>query len=97
MSKNQHSAASTITVAVTPNLKAAFDDVQIKGQGGFQALIREVSKRITESQGVVRFTPDEFRRVSKYATTYGEGGYQMRLRLLVAQFVNQNFNTLIKG
>jgi len=88
--------AQTISVAVTPNLQSAFDGLTINGQGGFQRLIREVALRIQESGGVARFTPEEFKRISRYATTYGEGGFQVKLRLLVAQWVAQNVNALVK-
>lgn len=86
-----------ITVAVTPNLVQAFDGLTIHGKGGFQALMRSVADRILHSHGVARFTPDEFKRISRYATSYGEGGFQQRLRLLVAQWVAQHANRVIKG
>ncbi len=81
---------TVITIAVTPNLVTAFTGLQIQGKGGFQRLMREVSERVTAGTGIARFTPDEFTRVAKYATSYGEGGYQHRLRLLVAQWVAQH-------
>lgn len=86
-----------ITVAVTPNLVQAFDGLTIHGKGGFQALMREVAERITTSHGVARFTPDEFKRVARYATSYGEGGFQQRLRLLVSQWVAQHASRVIGG
>lgn len=95
MSKKTHTAAIPITIVVTPNLKAAFADLSIQGKGGFQALMRNVSERIAESSGIARFDQEEFRRITHYATSYGEGGYQQRLRLLVAQWAAQNFDTLI--
>jgi len=88
---------TTITIAVTPNLRDAFDSLEIRGQGGFQTLMREIAKRITTAHGVARFSPDEFTRVTRYATSYGEGGFQQRLRLLVSQWAAQHINTLIKG
>lgn len=89
--------STVFSVAVTPNLKSAFESLDIKGQGGFQSLMRGVAERITTSGGVARFSPDEFTRVTKYATSYGEGGFQQRLRLLVTQWTAQNLKTLIKG
>lgn len=86
-----------ITIAVTPNLKHAFDLGDIRGQGGFQSLMRSVTERITKSGGVARFDLEEFTRITKYATSYGEGGFQQRLRLLVSQWVAQNTKTLIGG
>lgn len=89
--------SKSFTVAVTPNLKHAFDTLDIKGQGGFQTLMRSVAERITRSHGIARFTPDEFSRVTRYATSYGEGGFQQRLRLLVSQWAAQHFNTLTRS
>lgn len=89
--------STVFSIAVTPNLRSAFDSLDIKGQGGFQSLMREVAQRITGSGGVARFTPDEFTRVTRYATSYGEGGFQQRLRLLVSQWTAQHMKSLIKG
>lgn len=97
MTKSTSKGVRPITVAVTPNLRHAFDMGDIKGQGGFQSLMRSVTERITKSSGVARFEADEFRRITRYATSYGEGGFQQRLRLLVSQWVAQNTNTLIRG
>lgn len=89
--------STLFSVAVTPNLRQAFVSLDIKGQGGFQTLMRDVSKRITASAGVAKFSPDEFSRVTRYATSYGEGGFQQRLRLLVSQWAAQHFTALTKG
>lgn len=85
-----------VTVAVTRNLADAFDGLTINGHGGFQRLMREVAERIETAHGVAHFTPDEFKRVTRYATSYGEGGFQQRLRLLVAQWAAQHINQLVK-
>ena len=98
MSKNPVTTSSgSIKVAVTPNLKSAFASLTIKGQGGFQTLMRDVSEKVVKSSGIVKFTPDEFTRVTRYATSYGEGGFQQRLRLLVSQWVAQNITQLTRG
>lgn len=86
---------TVVTVVVTPNLVSAFDGLTIRGQGGFQRLMREVADRITQAHGTVRFTPDEFKRVARYATSYGEGGFQQRLRLLVSQWVAQHADSIL--
>lgn len=90
-------AATLFSVAVTPNLRHAFETLDIKGQGGFQSLMRDVAERITTSAGVVRFTASDFARITRYATSYGEGGFQQRLRLLVSQWTAQHFTSLLKG
>ncbi len=87
----------TFTIAVTPSLKSAFASLDIRGKGGFQVLMRDVSDRIRTSAGVTRFTPEEFSRITRYATAYGEGGFQQRLRLLVSQWAAQHMSSLTKG
>ncbi len=87
---------SSITIAVTPSLKSAFDIGEIRGQGGFQSLMRDTAARIKKSGGVVHFSGDEFKRITRYATNYGEGGFQQRLRLLVSQWAAQHVNTFIR-
>lgn len=89
--------SATFSVAVTPDIRSAFDGLDIKGKGGFQSLMREVAQRITSGAGVVRFNADDFTRITKYATLYGEGGFQRRLRLLVASWTAQNLKALVKG
>jgi hypothetical protein len=81
---------TVITVAVTPKLVEAFRGIRVEGKGGFQRLMREVADRITTADGVAQFTPEEFMRVAKYAVSYGEGGFQHKLRLLVTQWVVQH-------
>jgi len=81
---------TTVSVAVTPKLVEAFTGLHVQGKGGFQRLMREVAERVTTAEGVAQFTPEEFMRVAKYATSYGEGGFQHRLRLLVTQWVVQH-------
>ena len=81
---------SVISVAVTPKLVQAFTGLRIEGKGGFQRLMREVAERVTAADGVAQFTPEEFMRAAKYATSYGEGGFQHKLRLLVTQWVVQH-------
>jgi len=94
MSKKQ---VKMFSVAVTPNIRSAFDSLDIKGQGGFQSLMRDVASRVTKSPGIVRFDADDFARITKYATSYGEGGFQQRLRLLVSQWTAQHMTSLIRG
>lgn len=81
-------------IAVTPDIRAAFVDVEVKGQGGFQSLFRSLQTRI-ERQAVLTVEPDEFRRIASYATTYGEGGYQRRLRILLAHWTAQHLSEVM--
>lgn len=85
-----------ITIVVTPQIKKLFDGVDVKGDGGFQSLIRFLIKKLKTDESVIRFTADEFKRVVTYSVNYGEGGYQARLRILIAHWTNQHFNELVK-
>lgn len=91
------SKTEPITIAVTRDIRTLFKGFEIRGQGGFQALCREIVKRINSGQPVLRFAPNEFRRITHYATMYGEGGYQARLRIIVSQWAAQYFDAQSKN
>ncbi len=88
-------SSMTISIAVTPDIKAAFEGYRLKGSGGFQALSRRIAEQIEGGTPVLQFSAEEFRRVVKYATTYGEGGFQSRLRIIIAQWTAQHFEELV--
>ena len=67
--------AIEITMAVRDAL-----DQPIIGEGGFQDLLRELSGQVEDS--VLRVTDEQIARIHRYAESYGEGGYQERLRTI---------------
>jgi hypothetical protein len=87
--------APTVTIIVTPVLRHLFDTEEIRGNGGFQRLCRSVKAQLQSGTPTITFSAIEFKRVLQYATHYGEGGYQSRLRTLVAHWAAQNSDTLL--
>lgn len=52
----------------------------VKGQGGFQSLLRALAQN---RRGQVQFVPVTLvERIQRYARKYGKGGFQGRLRSL---------------
>lgn len=82
------------SIAVTPSVRSAFAHLDIHGKGGFQSLMRGVAEKVTSAGSVVKFSADEFDRIARYATTYGEGGFQQKLRMLLALWTAQNLKVL---
>lgn len=64
------------------------------GAGGFQSLFRLLLDRM-EGRKVLVLSADEFRRLVRYATRYGEGGLQQRLRILIAHWAFQHVDELV--
>jgi hypothetical protein len=54
----------------------------INGVGGFQDLLRNFQKRIT-SKNTLTLTSDEIDKLKKYATRYGQGGFEDQLRAII--------------
>jgi len=63
---------------------------RVRGKGGFQSLLRVLGSSLHEQRGVTYLvinTPTA-ERVRRYATKYGEGGWEERLRPIVAALPN---------
>lgn len=65
-----------------------------RGSGGFQSLYRLLADRLRAGR-VLRLSPDELERITRYATEYGDGGHQQTLRKLIAAWVAQHTDTLL--
>src|SRR5262245_36552547 len=76
----------TFTVIVSDDVKAFFDSAIVTGHGGFQSLGRLLKERLANTH-LLRLNEQEFRRVVRCATHYGDGGFQGRLRKIVVQWV----------
>lgn len=87
--------AHTLDIVVTPDIRQFFTEAQINGQGGFQSLCRGIAARLKTSK-VLKLTPEELLRIARYATDYGEGGYQQRLRKIVCSWVVQHADTVLR-
>jgi hypothetical protein len=72
----------THTIVVTPEARAFFTAVVPRTRGGFQSLKRMLAVRLAASE-TLHLSREEFERLVRYATDYGDGGYQRQLRQLV--------------
>lgn len=84
-----------ISVVVTPDVRQFFTASAVNGQGGFQSLCRTLHDRLAATN-ILRLDSSEFGRIVRYANDYGDGGFQTRLRRIIASWVAQNFSSLIK-
>lgn len=89
------STHKSFNVVVTSEVREFFTEVIINGNGGFQRLVRMLAERL-ETSAVLNLSPEEFQRIVRYATEYGDGGYQLRLRKIVCSWVAQNIDQVIK-
>ena len=51
----------------------------IRGQGGFQVLLRRLAKQIS-STGVLTVSGDDLEKLLRYSFKYGQGGFQERTK-----------------
>lgn len=84
----------TLDVVVTQDVRSFFTDATISGQGGFQSLCRSLAARLKTSK-VLKLTPEELVRIARYASDYGDGGYQQRLRKIVCAWVVQHQDIIV--
>lgn len=82
-----------ISVVVPKEVREFFIGVTANGHGGFQSLCRMLKVSLEESE-VLTVSPEDFQRIVRYATAYGEGGYQARLRTIIANWVSQHMEDL---
>ena len=54
----------------------------VRGKGGFQSLLKALRRNMEGSR--LNITPSLAQRIVRYATRYGCGGFQDRLRRIVA-------------
>ena len=85
-----------VVVAVTPAIRKLFRNAEIRGEGGFQTLCRDIATRVKTGGPILRLAPNEFKRICQYATAYGEGGFQQKLRLIVASWASQHVDELVE-
>jgi hypothetical protein len=51
----------------------------VRGQGGFQSLLRSLQKGFDRKTGVVTLTGDQIEKINRYTSEYGAGGFEDRL------------------
>ena len=54
----------------------------VRGSGGFQSLLKALRRNMEGSR--LSITPSLAKRIARYATRYGRGGFQDRLRRIVS-------------
>lgn len=80
-------------IALPTATRRAFTHMDIRGEGGFQSFCRRLQDRCKQSS-VLTLSQEEFERMARYATSYGEGGFQQQLRTLLANWVAQHMRQL---
>lgn len=94
---NGHASNSRPTrLTITSELKKSFKQLDIRGHGGFQSFCTNLREEIMTKDYLV-MEPDLFKRIIRYATQYGEGGFQQRLRMLLALWTAQHAADLVKA
>jgi hypothetical protein len=51
----------------------------VRGRGGFQTLLRRISKQIS-ARGALEISEDDLEKLLRYSFEYGQGGFQDRTR-----------------
>ena len=90
MSKSIHTSPSpqrvwsrkkgAIVVKLTPD-QVYFLNRRLGGQGGYQSLLARLQSNMNGN--LLRLTQDDCEKMVRYATQYGQGGFQERLRSIV--------------
>lgn len=86
-------ATHTFDIVVNPKLQTLLASAVIMGKGGYQSLFRLLQARMVEGD-MLTLTPQEFRRLVRYAVEHGSGGFQAHCRELVALWVYQHLDTI---
>jgi hypothetical protein len=96
--ENEEKAMRTgqFTVVVSDDIKDFFNRTAIEGTGGFQSLGRSLKTQL-EHGNTLYMDEALFRRVVRYAEHYGDGGFQTRMRKIAIQWLDQNFNKVVKS
>jgi hypothetical protein len=58
----------------------------VKGEGGFQSLLRGLQQNLNRRTNVLTVTEEQFERIIRYTSQYGWGGFEGRL-----EAVRENF------
>ena len=51
----------------------------VRGQGGFQVLLRRIAKKIGDD-GVIEVSDADLEKIVRYSFSYGQGGFQERTK-----------------
>jgi hypothetical protein len=95
MKMDATAAGSQFTVVVSDDVREFFARTVIRSTGGFQSLCRILKDQLSRG-AVLHMDEQVFRRVIRYAEHYGDGGFQSRMRKIAVQWLDQNFNRVVK-
>jgi hypothetical protein len=73
--------ADDVQMPLTPAARRMIDRDHA-GRGGFQTLLRRLRSQLSVDKTTVAMSPGDFEKWVRYATKYGEGGFENRLRSL---------------
>ncbi len=76
-----HGAVTANTEHVDTEMDEIYLSRPLRGQGGYQSLLARLQSNMNGTR--LRLTRDDCERVVRYATQYGQGGFQERLRSIV--------------
>src|SRR4051812_44942546 len=85
----------TVTIVVPDDIRDFFATAVVSGHGGYQTLCRMVAERMQGTK-VMKLSTAEFKRLVRYATHYGNGGFQAKFRAIVICWVDQHIDELVK-
>jgi len=61
----------------------AFVNKEINGQGGFQTLLKRIREGFNATTKILKIDRADAKKIVKYATSFGQGGFQDRLAPIV--------------
>jgi hypothetical protein len=64
-------------------------DPESAGGGGFQNYLVQLGYRVDDESGELELDSEELSKITKYATEYGEGGFQSRIRKIFGRTLGQ--------
>jgi hypothetical protein len=65
-------------IQLTPGEIARYEQ-PVRGRGGFQTLLRRISKQISPT-GVLEVSEGDLEKLLRYSFQYGQGGFQERTK-----------------
>ncbi len=70
-----------VRVALTPDIVELIKR-PVEGQGGLQSLLRRLNRNLSPD-GSLNLSDTDVERIRRYASKYGQGGFEDRLKPLV--------------
>lgn len=55
----------------------------VNGRGGFQSLLRNLQSKLDNTTDILYLSKDDVERITKYCVSFGDGGFQERLKWIL--------------